>query len=479
MGRAGIRAFFLVVLLAGHSVRADRSTKRGERCLGVEKESDNRNAVLNSRTRVEEAQDRGSCGFKAEDIPNLKGFLEKLTHVGAGAQGEVCTGPVSKKPPTAPKGNKYRIGRFTVTPRPRWTPKVNDVVAVKGSCTDNDEADNGVNEMVTEAYIMTYLRMLPQVAQVWKLTTSSGPVGACKKKMAFFAMQGIFGGDLNKFLRDASVTPQTSAKLFFDAYWGMQDMHRHGILHRDLKPANIMKVEGKDKTKIIDFGSACCFNSICKQVLRSDSLSCKPELNGKGNTPYYMSPELFLGEGEPNITDDGWAMGLTAYQMFVHQDSKFFNWIFPGDNILSLARNVVNAAALQQRIETDERLQDYPNMKEFLKTTLLGDQSLRYKATIARLEPFCEDTAWCAEWMNMQAFPISEASPSQQDFEVLDARRRSDATQQSTPLDNLEKEYSETFDDINDRGGETQQSTPSGKFERTLGGTFDDINDRD
>lgn len=434
MTRAGIHVFFLTLLLASHSIRADRRAKTETTCLGLEGENQNRSAILNSQ----------ACGFNGEDSAQLAPYLGKLTHLGAGAQGELCIGTVSTNPPTPPSGQSYKVGRFKVKQSARWTPKKDEVLAVKGWCTDNKD-DYSLKEMTTEASIMSYLTLVPQVVNCWQLATSDHKVDKCEK-MAFLAMEGIFGGDLQGFLKDASVTPEASAKLFFDAYMGVKTMHEYGVIHRDLKPANIMKVQGADKVKIIDFGSACCVSDhhVCNAI--DSSLACTPQKNQEGYTPYYMSPELFLGAVMPDKADDLWALGLVAYQMFVHQDTwflkkKLFN---SAENILALGQNIVNVEALQQKIEEDfaTKKKNYPHMKEFLKTSLskipserdLPSQALQRSST-------CESTEWCKEWMTMGADEwISQPVQSEQDHSnSFDARVRPDATQQSGGSDDFDE----------------------------------------
>merc|ERR1719297_509869 len=136
--------------------------------------------------------------------------------------------------------------------------------------------------------MMKYLSPVPQVATVWLLDIINKPIGKCETT-AFLAMGGLIGGDLSSFLRgtpSVAITPKASAEIFFDAYMGVRNMHHFNVVHRDLKPANIMKVDGADKAKIIDFGSSCCLPvpvipgqavqsfDVCKTL--DDSLVCKP-----------------------------------------------------------------------------------------------------------------------------------------------------------------------------------------------------------
>jgi len=468
MSMAGIRECFLVFLLAGHSVRADRRSKGETKCLGAEAEDENRNAILSSQ----------ACTFNIGDSPKLAGYIGELTMIGAGGNGEVCMGKMLKNAEAAPPGETFEFKaqqkrKFVIKPYTGWLPLKDDLMAVKRWCMDEGLARNmTLKEMTSEASMMKYLAKVPQVATVWLLDVIDQPIGKCQTT-AFLAMEGLLGGDLSSFVRgtlSVAITPKASAEIFFDAYMGVKTMHAYNVIHRDLKPANIMKVDGADKAKIIDFGSSCCLPvpvtpgvpiddiknfELCKNF--DDSLVCKLQTNGKGNSLYWMPPEILKSTDDghmPDKSDDLWAMGVIAYQMFVHQDtSHFFKWLFNSPhNEVDVMFAIVDegggkdeAGAFHKRIDDDMRLQGYPHMKEFIQTSLNTDPSQRELASKAlKYTSTCANTAWCAEWMNMAAFPVSETLQSEQDHAN---NFRPDLTGLST----------DSFDDIN--GADTGRVT--------------------
>lgn len=74
--------------------------------------------------------------------------------------------------------------------------------------------------------------------------------------------------------------------------------HTNNICHRDLKPENIL-IEGQEKVKVIDFGTAQTFN---------------PEkgMNTILGTPYYMAPEIF-NSSRYNEKCDVWSLGVILF----------------------------------------------------------------------------------------------------------------------------------------------------------------------
>jgi len=74
--------------------------------------------------------------------------------------------------------------------------------------------------------------------------------------------------------------------------------HKNQISHRDLKPENIL-LEGNDRVKVIDFGTAMEFNP---DVGMDHMLG----------TPYYIAPEI-LGRKPYNEKVDMWSLGVILY----------------------------------------------------------------------------------------------------------------------------------------------------------------------
>ena len=90
-------------------------------------------------------------------------------------------------------------------------------------------------------------------------------------------------------------------KIFIQICLGLYKIHSKNIIHRSIKPATIF-LDSKFNVKITHFKNAYLLtneNQLCKEVI---------------GTKYYMSPEMWLGEGY-NTKSDIWALGVTLYEM--------------------------------------------------------------------------------------------------------------------------------------------------------------------
>jgi eukaryotic-like serine/threonine-protein kinase len=83
--------------------------------------------------------------------------------------------------------------------------------------------------------------------------------------------------------------------------------HAMGLIHRDIKPANVL-VTAQRQAKLADFGLA-------KRVVGGVAEYEPGFLTG---TPYYMAPELFLGQ-PADKRSDVYAMGVTYFALCTHQ----------------------------------------------------------------------------------------------------------------------------------------------------------------
>lgn len=100
---------------------------------------------------------------------------------------------------------------------------------------------------------------------------------------------------------------------------GVKYLHSRKIIHRDIKVENILI--DNDKVKIIDFDFL---------------LDCsKNNLRSKMGTPFYLSPEIYLGE-KYNEKTDNWSLGVTIYYCLTG------NFPFDANNKLDLKRLVLS-----------------------------------------------------------------------------------------------------------------------------------------
>jgi len=85
--------------------------------------------------------------------------------------------------------------------------------------------------------------------------------------------------------------------------YGLEYLHRNGIIHRDIKGANIL-VDNKGCIKLADFGAS-------KQVEKLATATAAKTMKG---TPYWMAPEVIVGSGH-NCSADIWSVGCTVIEM--------------------------------------------------------------------------------------------------------------------------------------------------------------------
>jgi len=110
------------------------------------------------------------------------------------------------------------------------------------------------------------------------------------------------------------------------ATYGLEYLHRQGIVHRDIKPENLL-VGDKEDLYLADFGVSA--------VLREDKV-----VDITAGTQLFFSPELVRGDFEEasryGKQSDIWALGVTFYAL------AFGKVPFFSENLIALAQNVLN-----------------------------------------------------------------------------------------------------------------------------------------
>lgn len=126
----------------------------------------------------------------------------------------------------------------------------------------------------------------------------------------YMTMELLNGAPFSKWesLEFAQDLQPTIAALIEQMARGLVYAHGHGVVHSDLKPDNVF-VTTDGRVKLLDFGIARIMDS----AVQKDSFDAG-ELGAM--TMRFASLEMIQGEAEPHPSDDVYALGLMAYQLY-------------------------------------------------------------------------------------------------------------------------------------------------------------------
>lgn len=140
-------------------------------------------------------------------------------------------------------------------------------------------------------------------------------------------MEYVDQGDLNQVIKakkqkQEHFTEDQIWKWFFELAAAIEYIHSKNILHRDIKVHNAF-LNSQGTVKLGDFGI-------------SKLLECSIDFsNSTLGTPYYLSPEICLGE-KYNLKTDIWMFGCLLYELCT------FHKPFLGDSIPAIMYNIKN-----------------------------------------------------------------------------------------------------------------------------------------
>ncbi|WP_207843229.1 serine/threonine-protein kinase [Williamsia soli] len=138
----------------------------------------------------------------------------------------------------------------------------------------------------------------------------------------FIVMERLPGPTLSDEISERTMSPQRVRTVLIDVLAAVSAAHAAGILHRDIKPGNVL-FTAAGAVKVADFGIA-------------KTAETTPTATGEVlGTVAYLSPERIAGR-PATVSDDLYAVGVVGYEALAGRRP------FGGDNILSLAQNILN-----------------------------------------------------------------------------------------------------------------------------------------
>jgi serine/threonine-protein kinase len=141
-------------------------------------------------------------------------------------------------------------------------------------------------------------------------------------------MPYIQGEDLASFVRrQGRLRPVDAANIVAQVAEALSWAEDKGVVHRDLKPANI-RLDTSGRAIVVDFGIA---------KASQGALTTGLTLPGEGlGTPFYMSPEQFLGEA-CDARSDLYSLGIVFFELLTGQRP------FSGDSLASIQKAHLSA----------------------------------------------------------------------------------------------------------------------------------------
>src|ERR1039457_6351297 len=119
------------------------------------------------------------------------------------------------------------------------------------------------------------------------------------EEMEFLSMEFIDGQTLSEQIdRDGPVPEPEAREIARQICAGLAQAHRQGVIHGDLKPGNVLIVRAP------------------RSPIRAAAAT-----GGRGGTPDYMAPELFLGEPS-TVASDIYALGILFHAMLTGHSPK-------------------------------------------------------------------------------------------------------------------------------------------------------------
>ena len=198
-------------------------------------------------------------------------------------------------------------------------------------------------------------------------------------------------GDSSTQLAQASLADRLA--LMLQVIAAVAAAHSVGVLHKDLKPANVLvyAAGGGWRVRLTDFGSGRLLDPERIAALRITQLGMTLASDagsdvGSG-TPYYLAPELSLGQA-PTVRSDVYALGVMLYQMLAGDLRKQMAPGWERDIADDLLREDIARATdvdPQQRLPSAAELAQRLSDLQLRRAARLAQQAAAERANQARL----------------------------------------------------------------------------------------------
>lgn len=187
-------------------------------------------------------------------------------------------------------------------------------------------------------------------------------------------MEYIAGGSLAKLISHYGNLPESLVKIYArDMLMGLNYLHGSRIAHRDIKCENLL-LSCQGVVKVSDFGTS-------KQTEEFTQTFT--------GTPFFMAPEVCLGEAYDPFLADMWSVGITVAQMIDGQapfsnDARFKN---PLQFLTQLAAGTIFPGVPPHAS---------PECQDFLHRCLQRDPKMRSLTDALLSHPFLSDVTLVA-----------------------------------------------------------------------------------